>query len=414
MMINRRQFLTSLLQAGVATGSLTLFNARVFALPQTSECKTLVIFLRGAYDGLNCLVPYKESFYYEIRPTIAISPPDGNASINNGNTKSLIALSSDFGLHPALKDNIYPLFNQREVIFIPDAGQQDNSRSHFHAQDMMEYGYSDGQGNFSSGFLNRFIDTMKGSPLMLEATSYTNNLPIILKGDTQVPNVSLAGDVRTHLNNHQISLYQQMYQNNRLGTLIDEGINTRNSISKELDDEMKAANRGAITAKGFASQTHKIATLMKNSPHASLGFIDVGGWDTHVNQGASDGQYANNLKNLGDGLLEFRNTMGEQWKNTTVIVISEFGRTAHENGNRGTDHGHGNVMWLLGGSLKGGRITGHWNGLNAQNLHENRDLNVYNDYRSVIGNLWTRTYGLNNNQLAQIFPGYQKQDLNLI
>jgi uncharacterized protein (DUF1501 family) len=405
-MTTRRQFLHSILQAGVATSTLSLFNARVFALPQSSECKTLVIFLRGAYDGLNCLVPYKESYYYEIRPTIAVAPPDNN------DAKSLISLSSDFGLHPALIDNIYPLFKQNEVIFIPDAGQQDNSRSHFHAQDMMEYGYSDGQGNFSSGFLNRFLDVMQGTTL--SATSYTNNLPTIFKGDVQVPNVSLAGDVHNHLNNHQISLYQQMYQNNHLGKLIDEGINTRNSISKELDDEMKAANRGAITAKGFASQTHKIATLMKDSPQANLGFIDVGGWDTHVNQGAGEGQYANNLKQLGEGLLEFRNTMAEQWKNTTVIVISEFGRTAHENGNRGTDHGHGNVMWLLGGSLKGGKVAGHWNGLNAQSLHENRDLNVYNDYRSVIGNVWSHTYGLNNKQLAQIFPGYQKQDIILI
>ena len=401
----RREFLHHLFMASTFS-VLPVLSSKVFAAPTGNNCKTLIIFLRGAYDGLNCLIPYSDSFYYESRPTIAIAKPDTT------NDKSSIMLNADFSLHPALKESIYPLFLNKEVVFIPAAGQVDNSRSHFHAQDMMEYGYADNGGNYQSGFLNRFLDTLNAKSVKPSATSYTGNLPIILKGSVMVPNISLAGDIKPHISDKKLQLYSQMYAGNSLGGLIQEGFDTRKNVSDELQAEMKAANRGATSPKGFAEQTHKIATLMKSETGINIGFIDVGGWDTHVNQGGSEGQYANNLKQLGEGLLEFRNSMGTQWQNTQVMIISEFGRTARENGNKGTDHGHGNVMWVLGGSINGGRIGGHWESM-QNHLHENRDINVYNDYRNILANIWRQTYQFSNNELAIIFPGYDRQQFNI-
>jgi uncharacterized protein (DUF1501 family) len=173
-----------------------------------------------------------------------------------------------------------------------------------------------------------------------------------------------------------------------------------------------AANRNAVTTKGFELSAQRIGLLMQDK--FNLGFVDVGGWDTHVNQGGADGYLANRIGELGRGLALLATTLGPEWDNTIVIVVSEFGRTFHENGDRGTDHGHGSVYWVLGGGIKGGRIAGRQVAVTEANLFQNRDWPVLNDYRSLIGGVLRKSYGLTPAQLTQIFPSAQPQDLSLI
>lgn len=405
--LDRRGFL-KLLGVGVGATALPVFTSKVWAGESntTTDNKLLVIFLRGAYDGLNCLVPYGDDFYYEARKSIAIAKPSNDE-------KSLLELGQGFGMHPALRETIYPLFKQKEVILIPGAGSPDNSRSHFHAQDMMEYAYFEGERGYKNGFLYRLFDQLKQSHIPVSATSYTNNLPISMKGDIIIPNISLRGDLKYRMTEQQENMYKELYSGNKYGHLIQEGIDIHKEVSKEIMSEMQEANRGATSPKGFSEEAQRMARLLKENHNANIAFIDVGGWDTHVNQGGAQGQYANNLKQLGEGLLMFRNTMGNDWKNTTVAIISEFGRTVKENGNGGTDHGHGNVMWILGGNIRGG-LMGNWERLTQNSLHENRDLQVYNDYRAVFAEIFKKSYGLNNNQINKIFPDYQGKDFHII
>ena len=171
-------------------------------------------------------------------------------------------------------------------------------------------------------------------------------------------------------------------------------------------------SRGAISAKGFELEAQRIARLMKE--RYNIGFVDVGGWDTHVGQGGASGQLATKLGELGKGLALFADEMGPQWKNTVVVVVSEFGRTFRENGNRGTDHGHGSAYWVLGGSVKGGRVAGEQVEVKAATLFQNRDYPVLNEYRALFGGLLRRLYGLSDTQLATVFPGASARDIGLI
>lgn len=395
--MDRRNFLTS---AFILGSSLTIYQNNVFALPsQVSNQKILIVFLRGAYDGLNLLIPHNDSFYYEVRPNIGVK-------------KDLLKpIDSSFSLNPAVHDILYPMFQQKELTFIHAAGSVDNSRSHFHAQDIMEYGIFDNSSLYNQGFLYRLyqqLDSKKSFPM-----SYTSNLPLILKGDKIIPNISLKSNNKFNPDERQSDLYEKLYKKSDLSSLQKESIQMAHEINNELKDEMLSSSKDAISAKGFSLETHKMAQFMKSQRGISIGFIDVGGWDTHVQQGNYQGNFPNNLKNLSQGLSTFKDNLGEQWKDTTVIVISEFGRTVKENGSQGTDHGHGNVVWVLGGDINGGKVTGEWNGLSAKTLHENRDLPVLNDYRSIISQILKQKLELTNNQLNTIFPGYSYKNFGI-
>jgi uncharacterized protein (DUF1501 family) len=186
----------------------------------------------------------------------------------------------------------------------------------------------------------------------------------------------------------------------------------RSEVAQEFSSEMAKANRGAINARGFAGQADRLAELMRD--RYRIGFIDVGGWDTHVNEGGAQGQLANNLSDLGTGLQTFAQTLGGEWNNTVVVVLSEFGRTFRENGNAGTDHGHGSVHWILGGSIGGGRIVGEQVQVKQDTLLQNRDYPVLNNYRSTLAGVFSRMWGLNTEQLGQIFPATPSRDLRLV
>jgi len=183
-------------------------------------------------------------------------------------------------------------------------------------------------------------------------------------------------------------------------------------VMEEAGEERDMAGRNAIGAKGFEAEARHVARMMRE--RVALGFIDVGGWDTHVGQGASTGTLANRLEELGRGLAAYAQEMGPQWTSTVVVVVSEFGRTFRENGNRGTEHGHGSAYWVLGGGVRGGRIAGEQVELRAQTLFQNRDYPVLNEYRAVLGGVFRRMYGLNDTQLATVFPGASARDIGLV
>ncbi|QXI27630.1 DUF1501 domain-containing protein [Pseudomonas vanderleydeniana] len=399
--MNRRDFLLGCAATAVTLPGLS-FSTRLFAAP-VSAPRFLMVFLRGGYDCNNLLVPYGSDFYYESRPSLAIARPDTH------NADSAIALDAHWGLNPALRDSLYPLWQRKQIAFIPFAGTDDLSRSHFETQDNIEAGQPGAQrGHYGSGFLARLAGAVSGS----SPIAFTDALPLSFQGGRDIPNLSLRGVSKPVFDERQSNILASMYKGTSLAAPVSDGLALRQQVSRELQDEMQKAGRGAPTAGNFAGETRRIATLLCDQYR--LGFVDVGGWDTHVNQGGAHGQLSNNLANLGQGLAAFAEAMGDQWKNTTVVVASEFGRTFRENGNRGTDHGHGTVYWVLGGSVHGGRIAGEQVAVNAASLLQNRDYPVLNNYRDLLGGLLGRTWGLSAAQLQVVFPGARPNGLQLV
>jgi len=367
-----------------------------------SPGKLLLVFLRGGYDAANLLVPVNSDFYYESRPNIAIARP--SIDIN-----SAISLSSDWALHPVLRKTIYPLYMEKQAIFIPFAGTNDLSRSHFETQDNIELGQeNDMRRNLHSGFLNRLAAVLNGVAPM----SFTDQLPLIFQGNANVPNTALRNIAKPALDARQAKIISSMYKNTEFSRQINEGFSVQDEVTQEIAKEMKAASRNAINAKGFELDARRVARMMREK--YNLGFIDIGGWDTHIGQGGATGYLANRLDELGRGFAAMAHELGSDWRNTVVVVVSEFGRTFRENGNHGTDHGHGTVFWVLGGSVRGGEVRGEQVQVNAKSLFQNRDYPVLNEYRAVLAGLFLKLYGLNSSQLNTIFPGVQPKQLDLI
>ena len=399
--MNRREFLLS--AAAAAALPALSFSGKLFAAPASSP-RFLLVFLRGGYDCNNLLVPYASDFYYESRPSLAIARPDP------ANPNSAIALDAQWGLNPVLLESLLPLWQRKQIAFVPFAGTDDLSRSHFETQNNIESGEpSAARSSFRSGFLARLSSQLTGVP----AIAFTKDLPLSFQGaGKDIPNISMKADPKARFNARQSAILSDMYKGTPLAAATADGLALPGSISDDLRNEMIKASGGAPSARSFATETRRIATLMRDQYR--LGFVDVGGWDTHVNQGSVTGGLANNLRNLGEGLAAYAETLGDQWNNTTVVVLSEFGRTFRENGDKGTDHGHGTVHWVLGGKVNGGRIAGEQAAVNASGLLQNRDYPVLNNYRDVLGGLLARTWGLSGSQLQTIFPQAQPKDLQLV
>jgi uncharacterized protein (DUF1501 family) len=393
--MNRRQLL-----ALGALLPLASVCGRLYAVPGAPG-KLLVIFLRGGYDATNVLVPVSSEFYYEARPNIAIARPGSGPN-------AALSLDANWGLHPSLRETIYPLFTQGQVAFIPFCGTDDVSRSHFETQDSIELGQPlGGSRDYQSGFLNRLTSVLDGR----QPIAFTDQLPIILRGEKDVPNMALRSLGKPGLDGRQSSIIGAMYRRTALAAVVTEGFGVRDEVMQVMGPEMEAANRGAITAKGFELEATRIAKLM--SEKFDIGFVDVGGWDTHVGQGGATGYLAGRLDELGRGLSAIAHELGPRWSDTVVVVISEFGRTFRENGNRGTDHGHGSVYWVMGGAVHGNRIAGDQLRIAPATLFQNRDYPVLNDYRSVLGGLFMRMYGLDIAQLSRVFPNTPAKDIGL-
>lgn len=396
--MKRRQFIRSL------AASLPLFTVagRVFAAPPSSP-RFLLVFLRGGYDCANMLVPYSSDFYYESRPNIAIARPD--PTVKDG----AMALDSNWALAPALCESIGQMYINKEVAFVPFVGTDDLSRSHFETQDSIERGQPQDQHDFRSGFMARLAATLTGRAAPI---AFTDALPLTFRGNSDIPNISLHAVGKPVFDERQTAILTTMYQDHHLHAAVADGLELRQQVAQEFDDEMQKANRGAVNARGFATEAQRIARLMRDQYR--LGFVDIGGWDTHVNEGGAHGQLANNLDNLGRGLAAFAQELGNEWNNTVVVVVSEFGRTFRENGNKGTDHGHGSVYWVLGGNITGGRIAGEQAKVQQSSLLQNRDYPVLNNYRAMLGGLYARLWGLNTGQIERVFPQVKTVDLRLV
>lgn len=402
--MQRRQ----LLQAAAA--ALALPMARVRAAPVSAGPKFVLVFLRGAYDATNVLVPYASDFYYESRPHIAVprpgSGPDG-----------AIALDADWALHPSLRASLLPLWQAGQLAFVPFAGTNDLSRSHFETQDHIELGQGPQTHDFDDGFLNRLLQQLGGH---VRPMAFSGQLPLSLRGPQRVPNMAIAQAGHAGVAPGQQALLERMWSDTAQAAAVREGFAVQATVMRDMqasgwNAEMRAASRGAVAPRGFVDEASRIGGLMRDS--FDIGFIDVGGWDTHVNEAAANGaqgQLADRLAALGDGLAALARTMGPAWRDTTVVVLSEFGRTFRENGNRGTDHGHGSVYWVLGGGVRGRRVAGEQVALSPATLDQNRDYPVLTDYRALLGGLFTRLWGLDAQRIQAVFPGSRPVDLQLV
>lgn len=390
---------------GAATALPLVVAGRAVAAPAAGS-RLLVIFLRGAYDAANIVAPTGSAFYHEARPTLALASPDPN------DPKAAIPLDSDWSLHPALKDSLLPLWQKRQLAFVPFAGTDDMSRSHFETQDTIELGQPvGGHRDYGSGFMARLAGVLGRGD---KPIAFTDQLPLCFRGAAvAIPNLGLA-NVGKPIDGRRAALIEAMYRGDAaLAASVGEGFEVRDTVYKALSAEMAAASRGAVSTRGFELSARRIGTLMRDQ--FNLAFVDVGGWDTHVNQGGATGYLADRIGELGRGVAGFADTIGpDAWRSTVVVVVSEFGRTFRENGDKGTDHGHGSVYWVMGGGVSGGRLAGEQVALSAATLNQNRDLPVLTDYRGLLGGLMKGQFALSADQLAAIFPGAPPCDLHLI
>jgi uncharacterized protein (DUF1501 family) len=242
--------------------------------------------------------------------------------------------------------------------------------------------------------------------------AFTDALPLVFQGSAPVPNMTLNNLGKPPFDDRQARILTDMYSGQRLEPAVAGGLELRAQVAQAMADEMQAANRNAITTKGFELEAARMGKLMHDAYR--IGFIDVGGWDTHVNEGAAQGALASNLESVGKGLRAFAEALGSEWNNTVVVVVSEFGRTFRENGDKGTDHGHGSVYWVLGGSVAGGRIAGEQQRLEHGTLFQDRDYPVLNDYRALLGGLYRKLWGLSAEQCERVFAQVQPIDLQLV
>lgn len=424
---SRRRFL-------LATGSAlaTAQATQVWAQPapagaRLASGRLIVVFLRGAYDGLSALVPYADADYYSLRPNIAIAAPDGSM-------QTALKLDNTFALHPALSP-LLPLWQQGVLGFVPAAGLPAPNRSHFDAQYQMEIAQS-GKTSATPGWLNK-VAALNGSATSALGVGEAN--PAILAGDATVkliPRGQAAQRTGVLANDKTRQALLDLYAgDDKLSEAFRMGAGSRMQSAQELSTEkmasdsrrmatlpeaaakvdgalpsaqaqnaqMLAASNGAADPVGLQLDAQHLGTLMRNDRKMRIGFLSAGGWDTHANQGAATGQLAGRLGNLATGIAQLRQDFSEP--GDVIVVMSEFGRTAFENGSRGTDHGFGNTMWLIGNRINGGRWHGQWTGLAQGNLNDRRDIPAHHDYRAVLAQVLRGSFGLPDPALAGVLPG---------
>ncbi|MEL6495752.1 MAG: DUF1501 domain-containing protein [Cyanobacteria bacterium J06623_7] len=396
--MKRRQFLTV---AGLATGSLLIpigLNSWVTKQVHANSRKRLVvIFLRGAIDGLNVVVPHQETEYYEARPTIAVPYPQEQGGV--------LDLDGHFGLHPQLQA-ILPLWHRQQLAFVHASGSPVLQRSHFQAQDYMESG-TPGNNKTQDGWMNRLLAELP-QDRPTQALNVGIKTPHILKGKMAVASLKPGRNSAAPIPTDRLPVraaFNQLYSgSDPLSKAYQEGTKARDIVLSELNREMMMASRGAKNVNSFVDDAAEVAQLMVGDAKTQLAFMEIGGWDSHINQNP---QLNRLLSPLGNGLATLVAGLKPIWNDTVIVVMSEFGRTFAENGNKGTDHGYGNAMWLLGGSIKGGKVYGDWRGLTPGALHKNRDLAVTTDFRDVLTPIVRQHLGLPSDRLEQVFPNYQ-------
>ncbi len=401
--ITRRGFMKGGALALIGTSTIPAFLSRSVLAEMTtaaeSKKKLVVLFQRGAVDGLNVVVPYTEKNYYSMRPTIAIKQNE------------VMDLDGFFGLHPQMAA-FKPLYDQGHLAIVHAAGSPDPSRSHFDAQDYMESG-TPGLKSTDDGWLNRAlaVEPTEGKQSAFRAVALGTQVPPrTLQG--KVPAIALnnLADFSVGGKGPQMSpisnAFQAMYDESSDSVLQGTGQETFEAVKmlKAADPAKYQPAAGvAYPNTPFGNSLKQIAQLLKANLGVEAAFSDIGGWDTHQNQGAASGQLANRLKEFSESIAAFWRDMGTDAENVTLVTMSEFGRTARQNGTGGTDHGHANVMFVLGGQVRGGKVYGKWPGIANEQLNEGRDLAVTTDFRRVLGEAACKTLGSRN--LEAVFPG---------
>jgi uncharacterized protein (DUF1501 family) len=402
-MSTRRMFLKGSALAMYGIGSVPCWLSRaLFAKDAPTQGKKILItiFQRGAVDGLNVVVPHGEPRYYQMRPTIAVARPDGTAD-------SAIDLDGFFGLHPSLA-SLKPLWDKKQLAIIEAVGSPDPTRSHFDAQDYMESGTPGNKGTID-GWLNRAL-AYEAQPSPVRAVSLSPDLPRTLRGAHEALAIANLNDFQVK-DARVANTFEAMY-----GTSADQILNGTGREAFDALHMMQSIQKTPYTPANGArypggplgQRLLQIARIIKADVGLEVAFTDVGGWDTHVNEvgaRASVGQLPNLLREFGDALAAFSQDMGDRMADINIVTMSEFGRTAKENGNRGTDHGHANVMFALGGDVNGGKVYGRWPGLAPEQLYEGRDLDLTTDFRTVLSEVVTRHMG--NRDVAIVFPGFE-------
>jgi uncharacterized protein (DUF1501 family) len=411
LLATRRQWLlrSSLLGAGAAAWATSprAWAQAAPALPgqPATAGRLVVVFLRGAYDGLSAFVPHADPAYAQLRQATRIPAPDGTA-------QAAIRLDERFGLHPALAA-VLPMWQDGTLAVVPASGSPLINRSHFDAQYQIEVGLP-GRTSEAPGWLNRLAGLSAGRNALIGVGEAN---PAILGGPVTarlIPRGQQATHTGVLANPQMRDALMDLYKgDDKVSAAFRQGAASRMDSAQELQrgmamDRERAAALGSVaggadSAVGLALDAQQLARLMRAEPSLRIGFLSAGGWDTHANQGGVDGPLANNLGNLARALVQLRADFNQP--GDTVVVISEFGRTAAENGTRGTDHGYGNAMWVMGQRVAGGRFHGRWEGLARGNLNEGRDLPVLHDYRSVLAQVLVRGFGLPDSRLQDLFPG---------
>jgi uncharacterized protein (DUF1501 family) len=403
---SRRYFLTRSGIGLVGLSTMPAFLQRAVAsINGTAKKQLVVLFQRGAADGLNIVVPFAEPNYYRMRPTIAIPAP------RQGAAETAVDLDGFFGLHPGLAA-LAPLFKANQLAIVHAAGSPDPTRSHFDAQDYMESG-TPGVKATEDGWLDRVIGTVpeeNASPF--RAVAMGPSLPRMLQGKTGA--IAIPDLRQFKVQPQSVAMasvaeggFEAMYSQTVDHALQGTGAETFEAIDmlRKIDTSKYPLENGAEYPRNAIGQKlQQIGMMIKANIGAEVLFLDCGGWDNHVNEGGAQGQLANLLKELGQSLAAFHQDMGDRMADIVVVTMSEFGRTARENGNRGTDHGHANCMFVMGGDVKGGRVYGRWPGLADHQLNEGRDLTLTTDFRSVVGEVLTAHLGVTD--LKPVFPGF--------
>jgi uncharacterized protein (DUF1501 family) len=403
-MTSRRVFLKGSALAIFGTGVIPSWLSRsVYAAETGNRRKKILvaIFQRGAVDGLNMVVPYGEQRYYDLRPSIAIPKPDGTPG-------AAVDLDGFFGLHPSLTP-LKSIFDAQHLAIVDAVGSPDPTRSHFDAQDYMESG-TPGYKATSDGWLNRALLKASGPVSPVRAVSLGSNLSRTLRGHNDAVAMNSLNDFQVR-DPKSAATFESMYESSLDTVLHGTGKETFSAV-KIMQSVQKQAYTPANGAKypngRFGQSLVQIARLIKADVGLEVAFADIGGWDTHVNEVGQQpalGQLANNLNDFGGSLAAFYQDLGDRMQDVVVVTMSEFGRTAKENGNRGTDHGHANAMFVMGGDVRGGKVYGDWPGLADEQLYENRDLALTTDFRDVLGELVAKHLG--NTNLKGVFPGYE-------
>jgi uncharacterized protein (DUF1501 family) len=415
-MMTRRIFLKSTGMSLVTLGFAPSFLARTAEAAGSRRKLLIAIFQRGAVDGLNMIVPYGDAEYYRVRPTIAIARPgagDGAA----------LDLDGYFGLHPRMSA-LMPLWKNRSLAIVHASGSPESTRSHFDAQDYMETA-TPGVKSTTDGWLNRYLQVARGPAIAtpngggprssqqhspLAAIAVARQMPRSLQGPAPALAMASVAEFGVRGGMGTQETFEEAYQrasDQVLRGTANEAFDAMRTLSADRGGGRiyRPANGTAYPRSPFGQALQEIALLAKAEVGLEIAFAESTQWDHHVNEGGATGQMANRLGDFANGIAAFAQDLGERMADTVILTMSEFGRTVAENGSRGTDHGHGNAMLAIGGTVKG-RIYGDWPGLDEDQRHEGRDLAITTDFRDVFGEVVMRHLGADESAAAQVFPRF--------